>query len=774
MRGPGPGVGVEKERGGSKPSGGSGIGPAVVLVAVLLGLPGRVEAQRTGRQATGTPIPGSGLGGDAATVALPRLPGPVVLDGVPDEAAWEALAPLPMVQHWPTYRGAMSRETQIRVAYDDEYLWASGRFYDDPDGVRARSLQRDRWDGDDTFDLVIDSFNDDQTALRFTTTPLGILLDSEVLNDAQWSGGVQALNDSWNTFWDAEATRTEEGWFAEIRIPLASLGFDAEDGEAVMGIIASRTIARTNEKHIFPAIPPDWDMAEFKPSQARDVSLDGVEEQAPLWVTPYALAGLDRTRVPSAEPLRPPETQLSREVGVDVKYGLSSNLTLDLTVNTDFAQVESDALAVNLDRFGLFFPEKRQFFQERSSTFQFALGEDNRLFHSRRIGLSEDGRPLTIYGGARVAGRVGDWDVGALSLQVAGGEGAPDENAGAVRLRRSMLGTGRVGGMVTSRVRTDGGADLSFGVDGEVPWGEDRVTIQLAHTRNEASPVASPLQRSSARVFWERRTLQGLGYDASLQWSGSGYEPRLGFEARNDFTAFQGRVAWVWEPEGSGRVDRARLQAVTRTFWRNGDGSVESWLGRAQFLADLSGGHWFNVTVNVTRERVAEAFELPGAAVGRGVYWGADLFTRFEASRARALTAAGTLWTGRAFDGWRLRFDLWSQLTLSRHLTVSARYDLHRLWFPQRDQRVNADLAVVRLQAALDAKLSAELFVQRSAASRAVSVNGRLRYRFAEGRDLFLVVDEARDLDDRFGVDSAVLGRTDRRLLLKYAWAFRP
>jgi len=475
-----------------------------------------------------------------------------------------------------------------------------------------------------------------------------------------------------------------------------------------------------------------------------------------------------------------PSTDFSLDVGLDLKYGLSSNLTLDLTANTDFAQVESDALQVNLDRFSLFFPEKRQFFQERSSTFSFALGEDNRLFHSRRIGLSEDGEPLTIFGGGRLAGRVGEGDVGALSMQVDGASGGPDENVGAVRFRRRMLGSGRLGGMMTTRVRTDGRTDLSVGADGEIPFGQERVTLQLAHTSNEGDavdpgpPDASALQRSAARILWERRSLQGIGYDASLEYSGPGYDPALGFEARNDFTAIQARLAYVWEPAESDRVDRYRFQTVTRSFWRNADGSVESWLGRAQLLMDLSGGHWWNVTTNVTRESVREAFTLPGATVPTGTYWAIDLFTRLESSRARTLAGAVTLYAGRAFDGYRLFLNLEPQLKLSRHLSLGAGYNLQRLFFPSRDQSVNGDLARLRVNAALDPKLSAELFFQYSAPSDAVSTNLRIRYRFSEGRDLFIVLDEARDLTDRFGLDSAILGRTDRRLLVKYSWAFRP
>jgi len=750
-------------------------GRSALLCATMLAacpVPTEVAAQSVPRANSLGPTASSTPERDA--LPLPRLRQAIIFDGMPDDAAWDAIDPLPLVQHWPNFLGGVTKPTEIRVAYDDEYLWASGRFYDEPGGVRANSLQRDRWDGDDAFDIIVDSYNDDHTALKFTTTPLGILLDAEILNDAQWTEGIAALNGEWNTFWDARTTRTAEGWFAEVRIPLSSLGFDTDGERVTMGLIAGRYIARTNEKYLFPAIPPDWDMADVKPSQARDVTLQGIEGQAPLWVTPYALAGVDRTREPRTSPVVAPDADVSRDVGLDAKYGLSSNLTLDLTVNTDFAQVESDALQVNLDRFSLFFPEKRQFFQERSSTFTFALGEDNRVFHSRRIGLSPDGRPLTIFGGARLTGRLGSWDVGMLSMQVDGAADSPDENVGALRLRREILGSGKVGGIVTSRIRADGTTDLSIGGDAEIPFGGERVSLQLAHTPNSGQATSSFVDHSSARIFWERRSLQGIGYDASLTYSGATYEPALGFEARHDFTALQTRVAYVWEPDSGGRVDRYRFQTVTRAFWRNVDASVESWLGRVQLLMDLNGGHWANATLNVTREDVDERFALPGATVGRGSYWGANLFGRLETSRARTVAGAVTVWAGQAFDGHRLFLNVQPEVKLSRHFSVGAGYNLHRLWFPDRNQRVDADLADVRMRAALDAKLSAEVFLQYSAAGDAVATNFRVRYRFAEGRDLFVVLDEARDLTDRFGLDSSILGRTDRRLLVKYTWTLQP
>lgn len=709
----------------------------------------------------------------AAPLPLQRISGPIILDGHPDEEAWAGLDVLPMVQYWPVFEGAMSERTVVRVGYDDEYLYAAGWFYGDPDGIQGNSLRRDSWEGDDAFDLIIDSYNDDETALKFTTTPLGILLDQAIQNDAQPGTSGGPLNDDWNTFWDAATSRSEEGWFAEMRIPLSSLGFTVDDGVAVMGLIAGRYIAAKNETHIFPAIPPNRDMAEFMPSRARDVRLEGVTEQRPLWVSPYALTGVSRVRDPDAAVPRAPAVELWREVGLDLKYGLSSNLTLDLTVNTDFAQVESDALTVNLDRFGLFMPEKRQFFQERASTFEFDMGE-GRLLHSRRIGLADDGTPRRILGGARMAGRVGDWDVGVFSMQVGGDAGAPWENDGALRVQRTFSRGGRAGAMLTSRVVGSGDRDLSVGVDGRMPVGPDLVTVQVAHTDNAGAVQGSVAERSAARVFWERRNTDGWGYDVDLSYSGAGYDPALGFEYRGDFAALKGRLRYAWQPAETSAVARYHLIAYANAFRRNRDGALESALARVRMNVDFRNGNWLVMALNTFREDVAEDFSLPGADVPAGRYPGMDLFTRFQMNRSASVGGAFGTYTGRAFDGWRARLTVEPWWRLSSHVTVGGLFSLNRLWFPSRDQRVVADQANVRLSVALDTHLSADAFLQYSAASDALAANLRIRYRFSEGRDLFLVMDEARDLVDRYGLDSAVLGRADRRLLLKYSHTLRP
>ena len=352
---------------------------------------------------------GASFGHAQDQYVLSRINGPVVLDGLSAEPAWEGIEPLPVVEHRPNFGSEPSERTEILVAYNEDYLYVAGRLFDnEPLKIQAPSKKRDsRNPGSDWFGIALDTFNDKENALAFFTTPTGLRWDAAVINDAQ--GGISA-NTNWNTLWDVAVVRNDEGWFAEMRIPFSSLRFQDDNGRVVMGLISWRQIARKEEWVIFPAIPSDWGFLSFyKISEAQEVVFEGVRSHKPLHVAPYLLLGTEQSsELNIDESVYQPIEHLKYEVGLDVKYGLTSNLTLDATLNTDFAQVEADDQQINLTRFSLFFPEKRLFFQERSSVFDFNFesSEPNRLFYSRRIGIY-DGKPVRIYGGARLVGRVG-------------------------------------------------------------------------------------------------------------------------------------------------------------------------------------------------------------------------------------------------------------------------------------------------------------------------------------------------------------------------------
>ncbi|MEW5919310.1 MAG: DUF5916 domain-containing protein, partial [Gemmatimonadota bacterium] len=367
------------------------LGSSVLFIASLvLGASGSATAQN-GNAPSPSQIIDSVDVARAVPMAIHRLTGPIQLDGVVNEPAWEAVEPIPMFMFSPGFLAPLTERTEVRIGHDDRYLYVAGKLYDsDVAKIRTNTFYRDAYSGDDLLAVVVDSYNDYETAVWFVTNPAGARNDRAVSNDAVFSGGVNAMNSDWNSHWEVATSKNEQGWYAEFRIPFSTLGFQAKSDEVAMGMIIYRFIARKNERQLFPAIDPKWGGLAFaKPSQAQRVVLRQVRQSKPVYITPYLLGGGRQTAQLNESGGGPAFWSTSArqwgDVGGDIRYSPTSNLALDLTVNTDFAQVEADDQQINLTRFPLFFPEKRQFFQERASTFTFATGgSSDRLFHSRR------------------------------------------------------------------------------------------------------------------------------------------------------------------------------------------------------------------------------------------------------------------------------------------------------------------------------------------------------------------------------------------------------
>ncbi len=298
-------------------------------------------------------------------------------------------------------------------------------------------MYRDRLAGSDHFEILLDTYSDNETAYIFNTISTGVRTDAAVANDA--TGGTISssawFNRNFNTFWDTKVSRDEKGWYAETRIPFSSLRFQNVDGEVVMGLTVQRKIARKLERLVFPNIPPENDWAFLKPSLAQKILIKGIKPTKTVYITPYLLSGTARTNMLNdSENGYEWDNNPEFDIGGDVKFSVTNNLTMDFTGNTDFAQVEADDQLINLSRFSLFFPEKRQFFQERSAVFEFRTGGLSRLFFTRRIGLTDDGMPVPIIGGVRLTGRINTWDVGALNMQTRNFNSFESENFGVFRI----------------------------------------------------------------------------------------------------------------------------------------------------------------------------------------------------------------------------------------------------------------------------------------------------------------------------------------------------
>ncbi len=712
---------------------------------------------------------------------LSRIEFEVNLDGRLDESGWQQLTPLPLTQLRPVAGEAPTEATRVVVGYDDQFFYAAAEMFDsDAAAVRGNSLQRDSDGGDDMFSLLLDSFNDNENGLIFSTNPVGTRIDEAVANDAEHGGG-STFNRSWNTYWDAAASRSDRGWSAEMRIPLTSLRFQNDDGRVVMGMTVSRWIARKNEAATFPALDPSLNSAQFKPSAARDVALHNVETRSPIYTTAYVLAGRrEQVDVNDDETAFALSDEDISEVGLDVKYALTSNLNLDLTVNTDFAQVEADDAQVNLSRFSLFQPEKRQFFQERSSIFEFHTGGPSRLFYSRRVGLSEDGEAVPILGGIRLVGRIGGWDIGLMDMQTRDFQGEErlesGENFGVLRLRRKVLNDrSYVGGLVTTRISPDG-HNYAWGMDTVLRLTDlDELTVRLAQTFDK-DPETGDRSRGtdSFRLYSSlaRQTADGLGYDFTFAYSGEDYQPDLGFAARSGFFRLSPNLMYnSLGTQGQDRFQRANYWLRSEGFWNDSNRELESAYVVLGTERQTWKGGWFWIDLARNREQLTESFELGDdveVVAGRHDFYA--LSGGFRLAEGRDFTFWGSLHAGTFFDGERYSLRVNPGWIFSKNLSLTTTYQWNGIRFPDRDQELDIHLARVRLRFALNNRLSVDLFTQYSSLAGSVGSNLRFRYNFREGTDLYLVYNESQNTDRLLDTGLELPERAGRSLLLKYSY----
>jgi hypothetical protein len=703
---------------------------------------------------------------------LSRLEGHVEIDGRPDEPAWQAVAPLPLTMYAPTHRGTPSERTEIRVAYDDEALYVAGWFFDsNPGGIRVNSLYRDRWNGDDALAIYVDAFNDNTNAKWFGVTPAAMRFDLLVSEDGAKN------NESWDGHWDAKTSVTGEGWFAEVRIPFSTLGFQAVQGRAVMGLTVTRLVSRTGERVTFPDIDPRF---EFRaPSKAQDVVLDGVKSRTPIHLTPYAVAGLERAlrRSPSNATWSR-EQDFAPDVGADLRYALSGTLTLDVTANTDFAQVEADEQQVALDRFPLFFPEKRRFFQEGSGLFDFETTGGGRLFHSRRIGLTEDRQPVPVWGGARMVGRIGAWDVGALDMQTGRLGTTPAENFGVLRLQRGVFNPfSRLGVLATTRAG-GGRHNVALGADGLFRMkGDEYLTLKWAGTIDDADPRGTGvLDRSLLNARWQQRAQRGLAYTVDALRVGAHHRPEVGFLPRSDITTVNAFGNWFFYTDGHRYFRRFYPGAAAFQTLRNADRTLETgtWAVWVQWDAKAGGGGW--IEPKLFREDVRAPFQIGDLTIPAGRYTFADLQLVYNMPTGARLRTGVDARAGTFFDGTRAQVIVTPTWNLSRHLEVGGSYQLTRLRFKQRGQADDIHLARLQVRAALDARASANAFVQYNSTTDRVDVNVRLRYNVTEGTDLWLVYDEGLVTDrvDELGAAGGLRAplSASRAILFKCTYTF--
>src|SRR5881396_529887 len=468
---------------------------------------------------------------------------PPVIDGRLTDPAWLEATPVTGFVQRELHEGApVTERTEVRIVTDGQALYVGAWLYDsDPAGIVAGEQVRD---GDiaksDYFGILLDTYHDRQNGFVFTTTPAGIEYDAQVVNEGE-GGGIQlpgqpramagslgGFNLNWDGTWTVATSVDSGGWYAEFRIPFTTLRHGAGERQT-WGLNLVRSIRRKNEEAFWSFIPRQFSLMKV----SRAGTLEGVQVPSRrVWtVTPYALTGVERNYSIDAEARR------RGEIGGEVKYGVTPSLTLDLTYNTDFAQVEVDEQRTNLTRFPLFFPEKRPFFLENAGIFSAGTPQAVDLFFTRRIGIDTLGQPVRIVGGGRLTGRVGPLTVGGLEIF------AEHQSYSVVRLQRELAARSRIGVIAVQRIATAETGDWNrvYGLDGRIGI-RDAWTIDWWGARSAVPGPDGDASAFSARLGQETGSWTNV---ARIIQVGSGFDPQVGFlNRRGGYRYYEAGVQW--------------------------------------------------------------------------------------------------------------------------------------------------------------------------------------------------------------------------------------
>ena len=714
-------------------------------------------------------------------VQISPLSGDIDFDGQVTEPVWKLNQQFPLSMHFPVYNNPTTEKSEVFITYDNEYLWIGAILhYKNISNLVSSSKKRDEESGNsDAFGILLDSYDDNENALGFFTMPSGLKIDYAVSNDGQGGGpgpgGSQ--NYTWNSFWDVKTVVTENAWHVEMRIPFSSLRFQSVNDITKMGLIINRNISHCNEIVTYPAIDTKYGRdANIRPSLSKTIVFKDIKARNPVYISPYLIGGTSKTYELNEsgdryESANDPEFT----GGLDVKYNLNNNLTLDFTVNTDFAQVEADDEQVNLTRYSLFFPEKRLFFQERAGIFSYELGGPQDLFYSRNIGIS-DGEPVNILGGVRLVGRLGKWDVGFLDMNTVKFNGNPAENFGVARLRKQVINENSyIGGIVTSRVDFEGNYNVAYGLDGIFKITDvDYLDIKVAQSQDKAiSSDALSLNPTFFSVGIQRRSEKGLIYEGKYAYWGKDFKPGAGFMFINNIHEVRGTLGYGWFPGENSAIFNYSLGADFEMTSRIEDGNIETMQFSPEFKMALKSGYSLYSSLVYQKEGVAWDFHLSDdvfVSVGDYSFWG--FRSRIMSPQTKKIVASVGFDGGEFYDGNRFSVEFEPEFNISSSLQLTASYQMDKVDFSSRNQSFTNNIARIKATYMLNTKLSVSSYAQYNEIDNILITNFRLRYNPRDGNDFYLVFNDIRNAD-KAGSTPELPSYLSRTVLLKYTHTFR-
>ncbi len=720
-----------------------------------------------------------------ATVRAIKLSTPLTLDGVLDEEVYAREAPFGgLIQVAPDFGKPATERSDIWITYDQQNIYLSCRCWDasPPEEWVVNELRRDTGGlrNNEHIGMLFDTFYDRRSGFAFYTNPLGARADYSVVDE----GGS---NTDWNPVWTSKTGRFDGGWTVEMAIPFKSLRYRAGPDQ-VWGIQIRRSIRHKNEWTYLTPVPrilAGPQALNRVSSGGTLVGLDLPESGKNIELKPYGVARVttDRLSVPAKE------NAFGGEIGGDIKYAVTPNLTADLTLNTDFAQVEIDEQQVNLTRFSLFFPEKRDFFLEGRGIFDFARGgsgvlggggsDTPYLFYTRRIGLN-NGAVIPIDVGGRLTGKLGPYAVGLMNIGTASdaASGTDATNFTVLRLKRDVLRRSSVGVMATNRsLATSGlGSNVAYGVDGAFLLSQT-LTAGTYWARTSTTGVDGDDQSYQARLDY---SADRYGAQAEYLAVGANFDPQVGFKRRSDFKRSFGQLRFSPRP--------ARFKSVRKFTWtasgeyvENGAGAVDARSIIGHFDTEFANSDRFAIDINRDFDLLSAPFTPSGspAAIAPGGYTFSSASAAYEFGAQRRASGTVRVQAGEYYDGTirSLSFGPGSPFSSARiailqRLALEPTFQISRIERPAGS--FTTRLARARVDYGFSPLMFASALLQYNSADRAFSTNLRFRWEYAPGSEIFLVYTDERDTTpDGFVPPPVVRGLKNRAFVVKINRLFR-
>jgi Domain of unknown function (DUF5916) len=711
------------------------------------------------------------------TLRAVRLTTPLNLDGQIDEAAYDGLVPISdFIQMEPAGGEPATEKTEVWLFYDQRNVYVTVRAWESqPDRMIANEMRRDSNNirQGDCIGFSLDTFYDRRNAFQFEVNPLGARTDGQSTNERQYSA-------DWNPVWDLAVGRFQGGWTMEAAIPFKSLRYSPGRAQ-IWGFNARRNNKWKNEISYLNRIPPAMGMGrgDFSASlYATVVGIDAPPGSKNLEVKPYATSDLTSDLTASPRVVN----DLGGDVGVDAKYGITQNLTSDFTYNTDFAQVEADEQQVNLTRFSLLFPEKREFFLENAGTFAFAGAGGNQmggsgdvpiLFYSRRIGLQQN-REIPIWAGGRVTGRVGRFSLGALNMQTreepieqvpATQVPAPTTNFSVVRVKRDILRRSSVGAILTNRSDAQNrlGSNQAYGVDaGFAFYTNLYINAYWAKTQTAGLEGHDTSYRGQLDYIGDR-----YGVQVDRMVVGDNFNPEVGFVRRDNMRRSLGRFRFSPRPASIPSIRKFSWQG-TVDYIEDGAGRLETQDLDGEFAIEFQNSDRFSVGVTDNYERLVAPFTIaPGVRIPIGEYEFVSGRAAFTFGQQRPLSGNLSIESGTFYDGEltavgfsRGRINVTPRFSLEPNISINW-VDLPTGSFTQRlvGSRVTFTVTPLMFVSAL---------MQYNSSSNVMSANIRFRWEYQPGSELFVVYNDERDTLTR-----GVPDLRNRALIVKVNRLFR-